>query len=195
MSWKRNSCPEMRGCALVCKLLSATLHPLHALLCFHISTTKSKYINGLQEDHSVILWNDTVNAVPQYSGPTVHLTLCLLPPCSRQPQPLESRSHYCPGAGREWQSTRGSRRWGSHCVWELEARTGESENQCPTVFSPQEESDESCARTWAGFSTVSRIRIERLFPSVWVDSSELSGETQRSPLENCLTIAQAKWVS
>lgn len=174
----------MRGCALVCKTAFCNIAPLHALLCFHIGAAKSKYMNRLQEDHSVLLWNDTVNAVPQCPWLTVRLTLSFLLPCySRQPQPLESRSCYCPGAGREWQSTRGSRRWGSHCVRELEARTGEFENQCLTVFSPQEESDESCAGTWAGFSAVSRIRIERLFPSVWFDSSELSGETQRSPLK------------
>ena len=45
------------------------------------------------------------------------------------------------------------------------------------------ESDESCARTWAGFSTLSGIRSERLFPFVWVVSSELSIETRRSLLK------------
>lgn len=133
-------------------------------------TTKSKYMNGPQEDYRVLLWNDTVNAVPQCSELTVHLTLLFfpLPPCSRQPQPLEPRARYRPGAGRERQSTRGSCRWGSHCVWELKAGTGESETQCHSV-SPQGESGESCARTRAGFSTVSRTGIERLFPIVLVD--------------------------
>lgn len=184
MSWKRNSCPEMRGCALVlqnCFLQHCT--PFMPFRAF-ILALQSQNIRTADQGIRVWLWNDMVNAAPQYSGLTLHLTLWfLLPPCSRQPQPLESSSCYCPGAGREWQSTRGSCRWGSHCVWELEARTGESQNQCLTVFSPQEESAESCARTWAGFSTVSRIRIERLFPTFWVDSSELSGETQRSPLK------------
>lgn len=110
---------------------------------------------------------------------TVNLILLfLLPSCSRQPQPLESCSRYCPGAGREWQSTRGRCRWGSHCVWELEARTGESTSQCLAAFSPQEEGEERCARICAA-SAVSGIHIEWLIPLICVDSSELCSEKLR----------------
>lgn len=133
MSWKWNSCPEMWGCALVCKTAfcnTASASRPFVLSYWHY---EGKIINGLREDHSVLLLNDTVNVAPRCSGLTAHLTLTsLFPPSSRQPQPLESRPRYCPGAGREWQSTRGSRRRGNHPVRELEARTSESENQCFT---------------------------------------------------------------
>lgn len=54
-----------------------------------------------------------------------HLLCHLFSLCSRQPQPSQSRSRYRPGAGHERQSARNSYGRGSHCVWELKARTGE----------------------------------------------------------------------
>lgn len=185
MSWKWNSCPEMWGCALVCK--TAFCNTASASRPFVLSYWHyyGKTINGLREDHSVLLLNDTVNVAARCSGLTAHLTLTsLFPPSSRQPQPLESRPRYCPGAGREWQSTRGSRRRGNHPVRELEAGTGESENQC---FTSGGEWWKRC--THPGWI----LRIEWLFSSVWVDPSEL--REWEVTAGNCLTIAHSKWVS